>query len=42
MDLSDQQNVYQHYLEELHQIIMEIFIVLGAYNHIELITHLKT
>ena len=41
MDLSDQQEVYQHYLERLHQIIMMTFIVSVAYNHIEQIVHLK-
>ena len=42
MDLSDQQEVYQHYLEKLHQIIMMTFIFSVAYNHIEQIAHLKT
>ena len=42
MDLSDQQEVYQHYLEKLHQIIMMTFIVSVVYDHIEQIMHLKS
>ena len=42
MDLSDQQEVYQHYLEKLHQIIMMTFIVSVAFNHIEQIMQLKS
>ena len=42
MDLSDQQELCQHYLEKLHQIIMMTFIVSVAYNHIEQIMHLKS
>ena len=42
LDLSDQQNVYQHYLTKSHQSIRQMFIVSVAYNHTKQIMHLKT
>ena len=41
MNIKNHEVVYQDYSEELHQIIMEIFIVWVAYIHLEQIINLK-